>query len=53
MKASTLMPVGPKRLSCVLLLAAWMMLFGAGCESMRCNTCPDARNEVAPAPTRV
>ncbi len=41
-----------KRLSLALLLAAIVMIFGAGCESMRCLTCPDARNQAAPPPAR-
>jgi hypothetical protein len=45
-------PSRVKRLSLALLLAAITVVFGAGCESMRCLTCPDARNQAAPPPTR-
>lgn len=42
-------PMG--RFSLVLLLAPLAVAFCTGCESMHCYTCPDARNQTAPAAT--
>jgi hypothetical protein len=41
-----------KRLSLSLFLAVVVIVLGAGCESMRCYTCPDARNQAAPPSAR-
>lgn len=49
---SPFMSFVPKRLSLVLFFAALTVVFSTGCESMRCYTCPDARNQSVPPPAK-
>ncbi len=47
MEAPIRTPCDAKRLTFKLLLVVLTVVFNTSCESMRCYTCPDARNRVA------